>query len=306
MSKFSRLWRQHPVVMLALGLVLCASVVFLRAAWRMQPVVDYLHPQRTPVTAADRVLAEQRMGPFEDVRLTTSDGLTLRGWYKPSRNGAAVIFVHGGNENRNWFVPEAAALAQAGFGVLLYDSRACGESDGQLQSWGDHEQLDVRAATDFLVARPDVRGGRIGIYGFSIGSATVALSAAQDPRLQAVVLSAMWPSLNEELRHKAAFPKFMSEPWVRWRFESSGTRIARIRPAAALPAIAPRPLLLIAGETDVDTPLEIMRGNIAASGGRAEFWVIPRAGHERYEPYGGEKHLQRLSGFYANALLAPR
>ena len=32
---------------------------------------------------------------YEDVTLTTEDGLTLSGWYIPSRNGAAAILLHG-------------------------------------------------------------------------------------------------------------------------------------------------------------------------------------------------------------------
>ena len=138
--------RVPPVLWCAIALLLCLSAVAARVIWRAEPLLDSLQPTRVPVTAADRAHALQRLGPFEDVQFTTADGVTLRGWYKPARNGAAVIFVHGGGNNRLWFLPEAAALVRSGFGVLLFDSRANGESAGALQSWGDHEPADARAA----------------------------------------------------------------------------------------------------------------------------------------------------------------
>lgn len=298
--------RVPPVLWCAIALLLCLSAVAARVIWRAEPLLDSLQPTRVPVTAADRAHALQRLGPFEDVQFTTADGVTLRGWYKPARNGAAVIFVHGGGNNRLWFLPEAAALVRSGFGVLLFDSRANGESAGALQSWGDHEPADARAAVDFVAARPDVIRGRIGMDGFSIGASTVALVAALDERVQAVVLSAMWPSLDEELQHKAAFPKPLSLAWLRWRFAAAGVRTENVRPAARLPAIAPRALALVAGDQDSDTPLDVMRGNVAASGNHADLWVITGAGHDHFDVPGGDAYLRRLSAFFVTALLAPR
>ena len=44
----------------------------------------------------------------------TSDGLTLRGWYVPSTNGAAVLTFP-----REWTQDQAQMLAEHGYGVLL-------------------------------------------------------------------------------------------------------------------------------------------------------------------------------------------
>ena len=47
------------------------------------------HKARSPVQPAD-------LGaPYREVALTTDDGLTLAGWYAPSRNRAAVIVFPG-------------------------------------------------------------------------------------------------------------------------------------------------------------------------------------------------------------------
>ena len=69
---------------------------------------------------------------YEDVSFTTSDGLTLQGWYVPSRNGAAVISFPG----RKGPQQPARMLARHGYGVLLFDRRGEGRSDGEPNAFG--------------------------------------------------------------------------------------------------------------------------------------------------------------------------
>ena len=65
-----------------------------------------------------------------------SDGVKLSGWYRPSANGATVIVVHGGGSDRRGSVAHASLLARHGYGVLLYDARGRGRSDGRQNAWG--------------------------------------------------------------------------------------------------------------------------------------------------------------------------
>jgi hypothetical protein len=65
---------------------------------------------------------------YHDVTFRSTDGLRLAGWYRPSRNGAAVVVVHGGGSDRKGSVAHARMLARHGYGVLLYDARGRGES----------------------------------------------------------------------------------------------------------------------------------------------------------------------------------
>ena len=88
-----------------------------------------MHPPRFPigeVSPADLGL------DYIDVTLSTEDSLTLRGWYIPSTNQAAVILVHAFSGNRTGTIYHAALLAKHGYGVLLYDTRTQGESEGDL------------------------------------------------------------------------------------------------------------------------------------------------------------------------------
>ena len=141
------------------GLGLAGVVV---AAYVVAPVTfafAITHKARTPVSAKD-------LGrPYESVSFRTSDGLTLRGWYVPSRNGAAVIAFPG----RSQPAEHARMLAQHGYGVLLFDRRGEGESDGDANVLGWGGWRDVVAAVDFLERRPDVERGRIGGIVLSVG-----------------------------------------------------------------------------------------------------------------------------------------
>ena len=67
---------------------------------------------------------------YHDVTFEATDGARLAGWYRPSANGAAVLVVHGGGSDRKGAVAHARMLARRGYGVLLYDARGRGESDG--------------------------------------------------------------------------------------------------------------------------------------------------------------------------------
>ena len=106
--------------------------------------------------AGRAVVPADRLGvAHEDVSFTTADGLELRGWYVPSRNGAAVISFPG----RSGSQKQARMLARHGYGVLLFDRRGEGESEGDPNSWGWGGDADVKAAIEYLQT-PAGRGRR--------------------------------------------------------------------------------------------------------------------------------------------------
>jgi hypothetical protein len=104
-----------------------------------------------------RVDATALKVPHQEVTLHTSDGLALAGWYVPSHNRAAVLVVHGGGGSREGVAAHAAMLARHGYGVLLYDARGRGESEGRADGYGWTWGKDVAAALAYLERRPDAR-----------------------------------------------------------------------------------------------------------------------------------------------------
>lgn len=81
--------------------------------------------------------------PHEEVDIQTSDGVTIKGWYVPSQNRAAVITYPG----RHGAQRHAQFLARYGYGVLLLDRRGQGGSEGDPNSYGWNEHHDVAVPT---------------------------------------------------------------------------------------------------------------------------------------------------------------
>ena len=121
--------------------------------------------------------------PARAVTLETSDGLTLQGSYVPSRNGAAIIVSPGYNSTPE----QARMLVRHGYGVLLFDQRGEGRSDGDPNAFGWSAEKDHNAAVAFLQSRPDVDPGRIGALGLSVAGETLLQTAAHNRGIRAVV-----------------------------------------------------------------------------------------------------------------------
>jgi pimeloyl-ACP methyl ester carboxylesterase len=284
------------------GAALLVATVVLRTvplAWRD------LHPRRRPLTGSDRAEARRALPGAETVEFRTDDGLSLRGWFAPGRDGSAVVLVHGLGGDRAELLPEASLLLRHGHAVLVFDSRASGESEGTLATWGDQERWDVVAALRLVRAQPGIDRARVGLYGFSVGASTAALVAAVDPSVRAVALGPVWPSLDAELHQRFQIRRGRSAMLAELVFWAAGAHVDAVRPVDVLPGIPPRPLLLISGTRDDDTPSELVDG-LAARVPGALRWNVPGAGHGKFsevDPAGLEV---TLGGFFDRALSIER
>jgi pimeloyl-ACP methyl ester carboxylesterase len=134
------------------------------------------------------IITPQDLGrPYEDVSFETSDGLTIRGWYVPSQNGAAVMVIHGSSGARIRPLDHARMLVRHGYGVLLFDVRGHGESDGATNAFGWGAHPDAIAASEYLSSRPDVDDGRVGVMGVSMGAEIALDAATYAPAFRAIV-----------------------------------------------------------------------------------------------------------------------
>src|SRR2546423_6853721 len=106
-----------------------------------------VHPFRTPIFISPGALGK----PQEDVEFSTSDGITLRGWWSEARGAKAVaVLSHGYVMNRCELTPLASQLVDAGCSALVYDFRAHGKSSGRICGFGVREAGDVRAAVELM------------------------------------------------------------------------------------------------------------------------------------------------------------
>ena len=137
-----------------LGIFLLLAVTGLMFVARGQAInLVHHYPQ-------DRRIAEESPADydhdFELVDLVSADGVKLAAWYIPSTNGAAVMAQHGFKSDKSSVLREADILARHGYGVLMLDVRAHGDSEGDSISFGHFEMADLDAGYQYLLTRSDV------------------------------------------------------------------------------------------------------------------------------------------------------
>jgi len=261
--------------------------------------------QRDPI---DETPAEYGMPSYQTVTLTTSDGLHLAAWDIPSKNGTAVIVVHGYKGDRTGMLPQAAVLARHGYGLILLDLRAHGQSDGQMITFGKYETRDLEAAYQHLLARPDVDKDKIGILGNSMGASIVILYAAENPAIKAAVADSAFASLQdsigkgvEEIAHLPAFP---FAPLIEFYAEQeSQSQASEISAEAHIGAISPRAILLMQGGQDKIIPPNNGERLYAAAGEPKELWFEPSVAHTDFIVDMPEEYERRVIAFVDRYLL---
>jgi hypothetical protein len=103
-----------------------------------------LNPQR--LTQTDQMLA-RTAARKTDFAVGTSDGIELRGWkiIPPSPSRDWVLLFHGVSDNRSGNLGHAEFLLRHRYSIVMMDSRAHGESGGQMATYGWKERYDTVA-----------------------------------------------------------------------------------------------------------------------------------------------------------------
>jgi fermentation-respiration switch protein FrsA (DUF1100 family) len=158
------------------GVLALVAVVLMAFLWTIQRRLIYLPSAAVPPSAAEVI------DGAKDVRLHTSDGLTLGGWLVPAqtpRSGITVLVTPGNAADRSARAPLARALAARGFAVLLFDYRGYGGNAGSPSEQGLAD--DARAARAYLVGEAGVAPDRLLYFGESLGAAVAVGLAAEHP-----------------------------------------------------------------------------------------------------------------------------
>lgn len=282
-------------------LIVFLLVVFLvlrpvQAAWL------FVRPPRFRV--AYRSPEEWGVVGYERVELTAADGVGLRGWYVPSRNGAAVLLLHGHGGNRLALSFHAQMLWQAGFGVLMLDLRRHGNSGGRTFGLNGVAVGDVQTAVSYLIKRPDVNAAGIGVLGVSVGGTLALHAAARTVAIRAVAVDAPSPALFADMPPPSnGYERLIVWPLQAYymaaqRWFGGGSDLAGI--TAVLPRLAHRPLLFIAAGQGRGPRL--MRYWFEAARAPKQLWELPQAAYGagwRREP---ERYGKQLVAFFNEAL----
>jgi pimeloyl-ACP methyl ester carboxylesterase len=240
-----------------------------------------------------------------DVTIPTPTGDHFAGFFVAGHNGAAIIIPPTLAAGRTSRLREAAMLTRHGYSVLTFDSRRCA-GRGPL-SLGYYEADDIIAAAAYLQNRSQIDSTRLGVYGFSAAGAAGLMAAARQPALRAVVAEGGYANFAAE----TLTPTHPNRPI--WLFQAlfggavrftyrliTGVTIDRLNPEQAMPAIAPRPVLLIYGSREVS--LGAGRRQKEAGGPTVSLWLVPEADHGTYFDTVPAEYEARITDFFDRAL----
>jgi uncharacterized protein len=195
------------------------------------------------------------------------DGHTIAGWWVDSGGDSPVVLlVHGVRADRTSMVSRAQMLLRNGFGVLLIDLQAHGETPGDAITLGYRESGDVVAARDWI--RRTAPGRRIGVIGTSLGGASVLL--------RPLLLMQLGPRLH-----------------------ISPSQLEAIRSISKLGA----PVLVVAGSRDDRTTLAESQELFAAATEPKSLWVVAGARHQGFLRFGPSAYEEHVVSFLRQQLL---
>ncbi len=287
----------------AMGVAVILLIVFIGLPYFISTLyTGNVGPRRKAQnTPADYGLA------FEDVTLTTSDGLNLDAWYLPGETGrGTVIYCHGHLNHRGQMLDQAAFLHEKGFNGLLFDFRRHGTSDGNLTTFGYFEWRDAQAALRYAV---DERGeeGPVILWGISMGAGTALLTAAEEPEIDAVIAESSFYAASETLRSDLS--RMFGLPRVPFGFLTGtitelrvGIKIDDLDIGEAVSDMRHASVLLVGGTRDRRMPLSNNERIFERiPGERKEIYVVEGGTHGDIWEMARDEYGAKILAFLNNA-----
>jgi dienelactone hydrolase len=316
------------------GLVLLGGVLAVAAAYLGLFVYlrwKYLHlivrlSQEKPLFV---VRQGQPTPRGEAVSFASQDGSRLTGCYlraEGSRRGVILFAVEFG-ANCWSCLPYCEYLIEAGFDVFAVEPRSPQGSAGQagyesLPWVTDRDVRDLEAALSYLKDRPDADPRGVGLFGISKGASTAVLAAAGDPYVRCLVTDGLYATCSTMIYYmRFWFPVCCGSSLLRrcvpgWMHEllaRAGLRLIERqrscrfpRQEAALPHLAPRPLLMIHGGADNYIKPELAQALFHRTREPHELWVVKGAKHNQAVDRSPDEYRQRVLHFFEEHLAGGR
>jgi pimeloyl-ACP methyl ester carboxylesterase len=290
---------QRRALLLVLLEILLATFVLGPYAY----VVVNTRPDQHPVCCETPL--DYGAARYEDVQIRTADGITLTGWYAPPQDapGPVIVLLHGARSDRRGVAWHARQLIEAGYGVLLYDQRALGESTGDRVSFGWFDGPDLLAWLDDLAARPEVDPERIGAVGLS-GGGHIALNAVYlaPERMSALWLDGIQAQRMEDFPAAEnvgeRFATVINALILKW----AEIHLGRPAPPSFVHILTeldgPRPrMMIVAGGLD-DFERRVSQKFAGVVGENAQVWLIEEAWHVGGPSVAPDEYRQRMLDFF--------
>jgi dipeptidyl aminopeptidase/acylaminoacyl peptidase len=255
-------------------------------------------------------------GRLEDVQATADDGQPVRSWLALPETASAehpaplLLWVHGGPMSSwnawswRW---NPWLMAARGYAVLLPDPALSTGYGLEFivrahREWGARPFADVMAATEAVLARPDIDADRVGMMGGSYGGYMANWMAGHTDRFKAIVshaglwtLDQMFGTTDRPMFWRPHFGDPLTSPEM-YDKNSPHRHIAQIR----------TPMLVIHGNKDYRVPVgEALRlwWDLSRHGAEAKFLYFPDENHWILTPGNARIWYETVFAFLAQHIL---
>lgn len=218
--------------------------------------------------------------PFEDVFITTKDGVKINGWFIPQPDAKyTLLFCHGNAGNIAGRIDKIILLRETRLNIFIIDYRGYGRSQGRPSEHGFY--LDAKAAYDYLLNRRNIKPEQIILYGESLGTAVVVDLASKE-KVRAVILEGAFSSGRDMAGRIYPFlPTFF--------FSNIFDSIAKIKKIDASK-------LFIHSRSDEIVPYDLARKLYDAAKEPKDFGEIT-GGHNTAPLDSKERHISSIASF---------
>lgn len=280
-------------IILGLAFLLALSFWFTKRsiAQQMMQAKRFLLSEHTDQFKRGWLPSDNGMETYESLQIFAKDSTALSAYYIPSRKSSTktIVGLHDFASCKEHMFTMARWAHSQNINILIFDSRAQGQSEGNYFSYGKKESQDLSAIIDWIKQRDKKQ--KIGLWSFSGATATALQAMATDKRIAFAILENPY-SKNKQLaasRHRN-FPDFINSAAFQQVQNTVGIG-SEFDPIALAPKIKQN-ILVIHGEKNTLIPIEdgtLLFHELASQ--QKYFYPIKGAHHYNLWHYG-EKALE--------------
>lgn len=249
--------------------------------------------------------------PFEQLSLTSTDGLTLTGYYlsssKPTNKVAILTHGYLGHAKQMGLYGQYY-YEELGYDLFLPDARGHGKSEGNYYGFGWHDRLDLIDWTNLLVEKLGEET-EIVYHGLSMGASTVLMASGEQmlpKQVKAIIADSPYQSVYQlfsyQMRRMFYLPAFplldstsvLTKLRAGYSFKEANT-VQSVEKTAV-------PVFFIHGDSDTFVPTSMTEELAEKTTSETELFIVKDANHGESFALEEEAYKQKLKAFLGKFL----